>query len=428
MYDVIVVGARCAGAPTAMLLAQRGHRVLLVDRATFPSDTLSTHFIKPPGVAMLRRWGLLGQVIASGCPPVPRFRFDYGIAVLAGSPPPLDGGAESYAPRRMILDTILVEAAARAGAEVRPAFTVNELLTDGGLVSGIRGHARGGATLTERARLVVGADGRHSLVARAVAAPAYRARPTLTCAYYTYWNGVPTGEEIEGYFPPRRVILIFPTNDGQVCVFAQWPRAEFGSVRADAEGQLWAAVAQVPDLAARLRAGQRAARLAGTGDLPGFFRTPYGPGWALAGDAGYHRDPLTAQGISDAFRDAQLLSEAIDAGLAGRQPLAGALADYQRQRDEAAAAMYELTCQRASLEPPPPQMTRLITALNGNQHDTDQFIGVIAGTVPIPEFFAPGNIQRIIDTGRNLAAHGHQAAGSSISPSPPATGAVPPPS
>jgi len=161
MYDVIMVGARCAGAPTAMLLAQRGHRLLLVDRATFPSDTLSTHFIKPPGVAMLRRWGLLGQVIASGCQPVPRFRFDYGIAVLAGSPPPLDGGAESYAPRRTILDTILVEAAARAGAEVRLAFTVNELLTDGGLVSGIRGHARGGATQTERAHLVVGADGRH---------------------------------------------------------------------------------------------------------------------------------------------------------------------------------------------------------------------------------------------------------------------------
>ena len=132
MYDVIVVGARCAGAPTAMLLAQRGYRVLLADRATFPSDTLSTHFIKPPGVAMLRRWGLLDQVIASGCPPVPRFRFDYGPVVLAGSPPPLGGGAESYAPRRTILDAILVEAAARAGAEVRPAFRVDGVLTDGG--------------------------------------------------------------------------------------------------------------------------------------------------------------------------------------------------------------------------------------------------------------------------------------------------------
>jgi len=395
MYDVIVVGARCAGSPTAMLLAQRGYRVLLVDRATFPSDTLSTHFVKPPGVAMLRRWGLLGQVIASGCPPVPRFRFDYGITVLAGSPPPLDGGRESYAPRRMILDTILVQAAARAGAEVRPAFRVDEMLTDGEQIAGIRGHARGGAAVTERARLVVGADGRRSLVARAVAASIYRARSALTCAYYSYWSDVPTAGEIEGYFLPRRVILVFPTNDGQACVFLQWPRAEFGSVRTDVEGHLWAAVAQVPGLAARLRAGRRAARLAGTGDLPNYFRAPHGPGWALVGDAGYHRDPLTAQGISDAFRDAQFLTEAIDAGLAGRQPLATALAGYQRRRDEAATAMYELTCQRAALEPPAPQMSRLLAALHGNQADTDQFIGVIAGTISPAEFFAPGNIQRI---------------------------------
>ncbi|HYX60514.1 MAG TPA: NAD(P)/FAD-dependent oxidoreductase [Streptosporangiaceae bacterium] len=398
MYDVIVVGARCAGSPAAMLLAQRGYRVLLVDRATFPSDTLSTHFIKPPGIAMLRRWGLLAQVAASGCPPVTRFRFDYGPVVLAGSPPPLDGGGESYAPRRTVLDAVLVEAAARAGAEVRTAFTVDGVLTDGGRVAGIRGHARSGVTVTERARLVVGADGRHSRVARAVAAPVYRAQPALTCAYYSYWSDVPAAGVIEGYFRPRRAILTFPTNDGQVCVFLQWPRAEFGSVRADAEGQIGQALAQLPGLDERLRAGRRAARLAGTGDLPGYFRTPRGPGWALVGDAGYHQDPLTGQGISDAFRDAQFLAEAIDAGLAGRQPLAEALAGFQRRRDEAATATYELTCQRATLEPPTPQMSRLIAALDGNQDDTDRFFGVIAGTVPIPEFFAPGNIERITGT------------------------------
>lgn len=144
MYDVIVVGARCAGAPTAMLLARLGYRVLLVDRASFPSDTLSTHFIKPPGVAMLRRWGLLDQVAACGCPPVTRFRWDYGSVVLAGTPPPLDGCAESYAPRRTVLDSILVEAAAQAGAEVRAPFTVDRVLMDGDRITGVRGHARGG--------------------------------------------------------------------------------------------------------------------------------------------------------------------------------------------------------------------------------------------------------------------------------------------
>jgi 2-polyprenyl-6-methoxyphenol hydroxylase-like FAD-dependent oxidoreductase len=337
---------------------------------------LSTHFIKPPGVAMLRRWGLLDQVIASGCPPVRRFRFDYGAVVLTGSPPPLGGGGECYAPRRTILDSILVEAAGQAGAEVRPAFTMDGLLIEDQRVAGIRGHARGGASLTERARLVVGADGRRSLVARAVAAPVYRARPALTCAYYSYWSHVPAAEDIEGYFLPRQAILAFPTNDGQVCVFLQWPRAEFRSVRTDVEGHVRAAVAQVPGLARRLLGGRRAARLAGTGDLPNFFRTPYGEGWALVGDA-------------------QLLAEAIDAGLADRRPLAGALAGYGQRRDEAATAMYELTCQRAALEPPTPQMSRLVAALGGNQDDTDQFIGVIAGTIPVAEFFAPDNIQRI---------------------------------
>src|SRR4029077_2241981 len=164
--------------------------------------------------------------------------------------------------------------------------------------------------------------------------------PALTCAYYSYWSDVPVEEEIEGYFLPRRVILVFPTNDSEVCVSLCGPRAEFRSVRADVEGHVWAAVALVPRLAERLRAGRRAARLVGTGDLPNFFRTPHGPGWALVGDAGYHRDPLTAQGISDAFRDAQLLSEAIDVGLAGRQSLTGALAGYGQRRDEAATAMY----------------------------------------------------------------------------------------
>jgi 2-polyprenyl-6-methoxyphenol hydroxylase-like FAD-dependent oxidoreductase len=232
-----------------MLLARYGYRVLLADRASFPSDTLSTHFIKPPGVAMLRRWGLLDQVAACGCPPVTRFRWDFGPVVLAGTPPPLDGGAESYAPRRTVLDSILVEAAAQAGAEVRTGFAVDGVPVDGDRVVGVRGHARGGAPLEERARLVVGADGRRSLVARAVRAAAYRARPSLTCVYYAYWSGVAFEGEFEAYSLPRRVIVLFPTNDGQVCTYLAWPRAEFRSVRADAEAEAWAALAQVPGLA-----------------------------------------------------------------------------------------------------------------------------------------------------------------------------------
>src|SRR5437764_11852304 len=162
MYDAILVGARAAGSPTAMLLARKGHRVLLVDRASFPSDTLSTHYIHQPGVARLRRWGLLERLIATGCPPSRSLLFDVGPFSLSGSPLPSDGVAEAYAPRRTVLDSLLVEAAAEAGAEVRTGFPADELVFENGTVVGIRS-----GDVVERARVVVGAHARNSFVARA---------------------------------------------------------------------------------------------------------------------------------------------------------------------------------------------------------------------------------------------------------------------
>src|SRR4051812_10038685 len=159
-YDAIVVGARCAGSPSAMLLADKGYRVLVVDRATFPSDTLSTHMIHAPGIAALRRWGVVDEVIASGCPPVDRYSFDFGPITVAGTQLPADdGGRTSYAPRRTILDKILVDAAGRAGAEIREGFTVEDVLIDDGVVVGIRGHGASGNSVEDRARVVIGADG-----------------------------------------------------------------------------------------------------------------------------------------------------------------------------------------------------------------------------------------------------------------------------
>ena len=132
MYDAIVVGARCAGSPTAMLLARKGYRVLLVDKATFPSDTMSTHLVHPPGVAALERWGLLDRLVATGCPPVERYSFDFGPVTIAGSPQPVDGVARAYCPRRTVLDQLLVDAAVEAGAELREGFTVDEVLAADG--------------------------------------------------------------------------------------------------------------------------------------------------------------------------------------------------------------------------------------------------------------------------------------------------------
>jgi 2-polyprenyl-6-methoxyphenol hydroxylase-like FAD-dependent oxidoreductase len=403
MYDAIVIGARVAGAPTAMLLARQGYRVLLLDRAGFPSDTMSSHYIHQAGVARLKRWGLLDQVVASNCPPARQLTFDIGPFALVGTPPPADGALEGYAPRRRVLDAILVAAAVQAGAELREHFTVKELLTDGERVTGIRGHTAGGAMVTEQARIVIGADGLRSFVARSVQAPMYHARPALTCAYYSYWSDLPL-EGAELYPRPGQMIAIGPTNDNLTSITIGWPNAEFHQVRTDIEGHFMRAIDRVPSLAERVRSAKRSERFVGTADLPFFFRKPYGPGWALVGDAGYHKDSLTAQGITDSFRDAELLSAAIDAGLSSRRPLDAALADYEQRRNQAALPIYEFTYQLASLAPPTPEMQQLFGALRHNQEQTNRFFGLIAGTVPIPEFFAPENIGQIIGAGEPIAA------------------------
>lgn len=189
MYDVIVVGARCRGSPTAMLLAQLGHRVLLVDRASFPSDTVSTHLVTTPGVVRLDRWGLLDRVAASGCPPISRMTVGLGAVLLQGSPPPLDRVGRQYCVRRTVLDTILVDAAVAAGAELREGFAVGEVLFGGERVTGVRGRGADGTPAVEYAPMVVGADWLHSVVAEAVGARRYAEHPPLTWCCYAYWSG-----------------------------------------------------------------------------------------------------------------------------------------------------------------------------------------------------------------------------------------------
>jgi 2-polyprenyl-6-methoxyphenol hydroxylase-like FAD-dependent oxidoreductase len=242
---------------------------------------------------------------------------------------------------------------------------------------------------------VIGADGRHSVIARAVKAPEYNVRPSLSCWYYAYWSGVPV-EGPELYSRPSRAFGPIPTNDGLVCLPVAWTQREFQQYRADIEGNYLKTIELAPGLAERVRQGKREGRFIGTAVLPNFFRKPVGPGWALVGDAGYHKDPITAQGISDAFRGAETLAEALDAGFSGREPWESVLARLERTRDEEVMPMYEFTCQLATLEPPPPVMQQLFTALHGNQSETNRFFGTLAGTVPVREFFSPENMQRII--------------------------------
>ena len=392
-HDVIVVGARCAGSPTAMLLAEAGYDVLVVDRTTFPSDTVSTHVVHPVGVSALERWGLLDAVVASGCPPIHTYAFDFGPIVLEGAP---GTGASpvGYCPRRTVLDQVLVDGAARAGVEVREGFGVEELLVEDGRVVGVRGGGPGGPTVTERARVVVGADGLRSFVARSVGAPVYDERPHQLCGYYAYWSDLPCDGRFEVYDRGDRGFGVAPTNDGLTMLVGGWPYAERDAHKGDVEGSYLSMFDRVPEFAERLRGATRETKVVGT-SVPNFFRKPYGPGWALVGDAGYNRDFITAMGISDAFQDAELCASALDEALSGRQDFDAALGAYHAVRDARAKPMFELTLQIASFEPPPPEMLELFAAIQGNQEAMDGFAQVNAGTLSPDVFFSEENVGRI---------------------------------
>jgi len=393
-YDVIVVGARVAGAATAMLLARRGLRVLVVDRVSFPSDTISSHQVQVPGVARLHRWGLLGRLRAASTPPTRRVRFDSGDVVLDGRFPSLDGVDALYSPRRTVLDAVLVDAARASGAEVRERFRAVDLTWSDGRVTGIRGARPGGAPVTETAPLVVGADGKHSFVSGAVSAGRYRHRPAASFACYTYWSGVPvTGGEL--YQRPGRAVAVFPTNDDLVMVYLAAPLAEFGAFRGDVEGHYLKTLDLCGDLGDRVRSAVRAERLRTTPDQPNVFRTSHGPGWALVGDAGVVMDSISAQGITNAFRDAELLAGAIVAGLGGTRPLRVALAAHQRQRDRAIRPMYDFTTRLAEFTPR--RVERLLLgSLAGRPAEVDRFLGAFAGVTPVGEYFTPANVLRLI--------------------------------
>jgi flavin-dependent dehydrogenase len=366
-YDAIIVGARVAGSATGMLLARAGMKVLVLDRASFPSDTLSTHQVQVPGVERLRRWRLLDAL--AGTPPAHRVRFSPGEIVLDGQFP--DGGAV-WSPRRRLLDQVLVDAARAAGAEVREGWPVDELVFSDGRVTGVRGRE------TLRARLVIGADGRHSMVAKAVGAAAYRAVPARTVGYYTYWSGVElAGGEIYGR--GDRMMGAWPTDDGLVITYVVAPVDQFKAFRADIGGNVLEALDR-SELGERIRAGERADRFYGTADTGARFHRPFGPGWALVGDAGLVLDPITGQGIADALRDAELLSEALVAG----EPLER----YERRRNDATSAMYDFTAGLAAFAPPAPEELALFGALVGDQAEIDRFLGVLTGSVPMAEYFA----------------------------------------
>jgi flavin-dependent dehydrogenase len=395
MYDAIVIGARCAGATTAMLLARQGHRVLLMDRARFPSDIPQGHFIHQQGPSRLARWGLLERIEASGCPAVDTVVADMGDFPLRSSGVAANGVGFGYGPRRTVLDKILLDAAESAGAEIRECCSFEEPLREGGQVVGVRGRSAWGNTFTERAAVVIGADGKHSRLARMVAAPMYAEVPTLACYAYSYWSGIDQ-MHLSVHVRANRAIFAFPTNDNLFAVFTAAPIAEAARMKADVEFHVDQTLNLVPSLAEVLRAGRREERFYGSADLPNFFRKPYGPGWALVGDAGCHKDPYMALGVSEALRDAELLSDALHAALTGERSFDAALADYETRRNEACMPMYQENIRQAQLLPLPAEILQLRAALRAQPEDARAFFKAYFGVTPRESFFNESNLQRVM--------------------------------
>jgi len=338
-YDAVVVGARCAGAATAMLLARHGLSVLLIDRDRHGADTLSTLALMRAGVLQLHRWGLLDRIVAAGTPPITSTSFIYGDETITVPIKSRNGVDALYAPRRTVIDAMLAEAAAEAGVEVVHGARLVDLerAADGRVTAALIGE-KGGGVRRVGAGIVIGADGRRSTVARLVEAPTEHACHNVCGVVYGFWPGLENGRS-RWYYRPGIAAGSIPTNNGDACVFLSTPPARFhGEIRADMEAGYRRGLADcTAELAGEVAGKTPSEPLRGFPGEPGYLRRSHGPGWALVGDAGYFKDPITAHGISDALRDAELLARAV---LRGTDE---ALAEYQEIRDDLSRKLFEIT-------------------------------------------------------------------------------------
>lgn len=361
--------------------------MLLLERSHWPSDTISTHLIHQPGVALLAKWGVLEAVVATGCPAIESGSYHIADVDLYGSSDPVDGHAVAYAPRRYLLDSVLVNAAVEAGVEfVDRASVVGLVHDEHGAVAGVRYRTADGAVHEARSRLVVGADGMRSDVARLTGAPAVLEDPTMSCVYYAYWRDLPPRFAL--HEAPGRFVGFIPTNDSLTVVAAYFPQDRFAEVRRDARQAYLDVIARtVPELGDLQRHDDRIGKLHGFGDQRNFFRRASGAGWLLVGDAGHHKDSITARGISDAFTQVDLFATHVLPALDDDDALRGALVGYQELRDEALMESYHNTLSVARLEVQEDRL-RLLRAISGDQRLTDQYFSIVSGAASVEEVYS----------------------------------------
>lgn len=359
-YDALVIGARCAGAGAAMLMARRGMRVLVADRGKYGADTLSTHALMRGGVLQLHRWGVLPRILAAGTPAVRATGFHYGDEVVEVSVKPSHGVDALYAPRRTVLDRALVDAAREAGAEVRHGHVLAGLAhrADGRVV-GARLVDAVGEVREVAADLVVGADGVGSSVARLAGAGVLHEGRHASAVVYGHWRGL-GASAYRWYFREGVSAGVMPTNDGKHCVFVAVPPTRFrDEVRHDLTASYHLVLSELSrSLAAEVAGAELESRLWAFGGRRGFLRQAWGPGWALVGDAGYFKDPLTAHGMTDALRDAELLAAAAAHGSDA------AFAGFAALRDGLSLPLFEATDAIASFAWDLPAVQRHHQALN----------------------------------------------------------------
>jgi flavin-dependent dehydrogenase len=383
-YDVVVVGGRVAGAATALQLARRGVRVLVLDRGSYRSDTVSTHALMRTGVVQLKRWGLLDRLVSAGVPPVRTTVFHHLSGDTHITLRPAAGVDALYAPRRTTLDAMLVYAAAEAGAEVRHGVRVTGLLRDSrGRVAGVRAEARGGTRFKVPARVTVGADGVRSAVAGWVGAAVDRQGRAASGVVYGYLADLPT-DGYEWFYGHRASAGFIPTEDGLVCAFAATSAQRFRTLPGAATNRFTALLAEAsPAAAERVAHARPTGRLRGFGGVPGFLRRAGGPGWALVGDAGYFKDPLSTHGMSDGLRDAELLAIALLDILVGGLPDAVALAALQQQRDRLSAGLFDATERIAAHDWTEDELRRRLRELSAAMSDEiDTLLALDAGSAP----------------------------------------------